>query len=409
MAADRRNARAGLTEIALEQEQVGDLLDELGPPLMLGHAHAVADERRVRGDIDFGAAADLCLADPRRGDEVGPALRLDIGLECVETRRMFGDEGVIEHRLARRFALEQHFHHALEQREVAADLDMDEFAADLGRAEGRHLDDVLRLGEFDQRAFGHRVDRDDRHPAFSRLDERGHHARRVGPGVMPDQEDRLGMFEVAQDHRALADADRRRQPAARRFVAHVRTVGKIVRAIFAHEDRIEKSGLVRGAARGVEFGLIGAFERAEMAADERESVLPAYGYITIGRRVVTHRFGQPALHLEPIIRLFHQLGDAVLREKFACHTEFRRLVRERLRTIFAEFELLGTARIGEGAARAFEPAGLVHREQRARPLGDDALFEQNLRGRRRGAPAAGGAVIGFVPGFLLGHCAPIKA
>src|SRR3546814_6582145 len=59
---------------------------------------------------------------------------------------------------------------------------MNEFAADRGRTEGRHLDDVLRLGEFDQRAFGHRVDRDDRHPALPRLDERGHHPRRIGPG-----------------------------------------------------------------------------------------------------------------------------------------------------------------------------------------------------------------------------------
>src|SRR3546814_5141277 len=78
---------------------------------------------------------------------------------------------MIEHRLARRLALEHDLHHALQECEVAADLDMHELAADLGRAEGRHLDDVLRLGEFDQRAFGHRVDRDDRHPALPRSEE----------------------------------------------------------------------------------------------------------------------------------------------------------------------------------------------------------------------------------------------
>src|SRR3546814_5882511 len=71
MAADRRDACAGLAIVALEEEQIGDLLDELGPPLMLGDPHAVTDDRRVRTNIDFGAAADLRLLDPRGGDEVG--------------------------------------------------------------------------------------------------------------------------------------------------------------------------------------------------------------------------------------------------------------------------------------------------------------------------------------------------
>src|SRR3546814_16402191 len=89
-------------------------------------------------------------------------------------------EGVVEHRLAPSLALEQRAHHALEKREIAADPDMDEFARDRGRSEGRHLDDVLRLGQADQRAFGHRVDDDDRHTAFARLDPVRSEERRVG-------------------------------------------------------------------------------------------------------------------------------------------------------------------------------------------------------------------------------------
>src|SRR3546814_20876695 len=80
----------------------------------------------------------------RGGDEVGPRLRLDIGLQRIKTRRVFGDEIMVEDGFAGGLALEQNLHHALEQREVAADLDMNEFAADRGRTEGRHLDDVLR-------------------------------------------------------------------------------------------------------------------------------------------------------------------------------------------------------------------------------------------------------------------------
>src|SRR3546814_2140230 len=61
------------------------------------------------------------------------------------------------------------------------------------------------------------------------------------------------------------------------------------------------------------------------------------------------------------------------------------------------------------SARAFEAARLIHRQQRARPLGNDALFEQYLRGCRSGAPAAGGAVICLVPWFLFSHRLPNRA
>src|SRR3546814_7867163 len=83
------------------------------------------------------------------------------------------------------------------------------------------------------------------------------------------------MFEIVEDHRALADPDRMRQPAARRFVAHVRTVGKIVRTELAHEDRIEERRLVRGAPRGVEFGFVRTLQpaRSEEHTSELQSLM----------------------------------------------------------------------------------------------------------------------------------------
>src|SRR3546814_2628249 len=74
-----------------------------------------------------------------------------------------------------------------------------------------------------------------------------------------------------------------RQPAALRFVAHVRTVGKIVRTELAHEDRIEERRLVRGAPRGVEFGFVRTLQHAKVPADQRESVVPAHRHIMIDR------------------------------------------------------------------------------------------------------------------------------
>src|SRR3546814_13227046 len=86
---------------------------------MLGKPHAVTDDRRVRADVDFGAAADLRLLDPRGGDEVGPRLRLDIGLQRIKTRRVFRDEIMVEDGFAGGLALEQTLHHADRKRVVS--------------------------------------------------------------------------------------------------------------------------------------------------------------------------------------------------------------------------------------------------------------------------------------------------
>src|SRR3546814_1817362 len=77
-----------------------------------------------------------------------------------------------------------------------------------------------------------------------------------------------------------------------------------------------------------------------MPADQRESVVPAHRHIMIGRGVVAHRLGQPALHFEPVIGLRHQVGDAMLGKKFARDAELRRLVRERSEEHTSELQSL---------------------------------------------------------------------
>src|SRR5208282_6038359 len=51
MSAQWADARAGFAEIAAQQQQGRDLLDVLRSLLVLGDAHAVADDRSVRPDI----------------------------------------------------------------------------------------------------------------------------------------------------------------------------------------------------------------------------------------------------------------------------------------------------------------------------------------------------------------------
>ena len=81
------------------------------------------------------------------------------------------------------------------------------------------------------------------------------------PGILPDDEDRVGVVEILEQHRALADADAFRQADAGRLVAHVRAIGKVVRAEAAHEQLIQERRLVGGAAGGVEFGLVRIVQR----------------------------------------------------------------------------------------------------------------------------------------------------
>ncbi len=78
-------------------------------------------------------------------------------------------------------------------------------------------------------------------------------------------------------------------------------------------------------------------------------------------------------------------------------------MRQRLGAVLAEFQFLAAIGIGKGAAGALEPARLVHRQQRPRPLGQHALLHQHLGRRRRRAPASGGVMIGLVDGLAVGH------
>ncbi|KAG1251285.1 hypothetical protein G6F68_012349 [Rhizopus microsporus] len=211
----------------------------------------------------------------------------------------------------------------------------------------------------------------------------------VGAGVVSHRNDQVAGVEVVQRHRAFAEADRLRQPDARGLVAHVRAVREIVGAELAHEDRVQERRFVGRAAGGIELGLVRAVQRLQVAADQREGIVPAARHIVIGGRVVAHRLGQPALHLQPVVGLRHQLGDGVLRKQLTTGTELGGFPGQRLGAVLAEFQLPALVGIGKRTARALEAARLVHRQQRLRALADHALLQQHLGGGAGGTPATG--------------------
>ncbi|GJE73377.1 hypothetical protein CHKEEEPN_4942 [Methylorubrum podarium] len=68
----------------------------------------------------------------------------------------------------------------------------------------------------------------------------------VGAGILADDEDRVRLLEVFEQHRALADADGLNEGDAARLVAHVRAIGEVVGAVGAGEELVEVGRLQRG-------------------------------------------------------------------------------------------------------------------------------------------------------------------
>ncbi len=106
--------------------------------------------------------------------------------------------------------LEQVLGQRLEQGLVAAHPDLYELIGDRG-AVTDHTTRDLRVLEPHEAGLGKRVHGDDRRALHLRLLEGAQHARVVGAGVLPRDDDEAGVVDVFDRHRALADAERLRQ------------------------------------------------------------------------------------------------------------------------------------------------------------------------------------------------------
>ena len=265
MAAHRADPRSGLAEIAAQQQQIHDLLHVCSAEPMLGDPHAVDDDDGACSHVDGRHALQLVArqaADPQYVFPVGLA---EIVRERLEAVCMLRDEIEIEHWLlavAKRLVmrLQHQLHDPLEGRDIAADADLAILAGDPRLAEGRHLDRILGCGKPFESALAQWVEHDDRHIAARRPVQFGQHPRAIGARVLAEDEDRVGIGEVVEQHGSLADPDAFGKADAGRLVAHVRAIGEIVRAEAAREQLVHERRLVRGASRGVELGLVRVVE-----------------------------------------------------------------------------------------------------------------------------------------------------
>ena len=173
--------------------------------------------------------------------------------------------------------------------------------------------------------------------------QRGEHARSIGGRVHAEHEERVAVVPVVKVDRALAGGDRRFERATGGLVAHVRAVGQVVRAVLAHHQLVEERGLVAEPPGGVERRLIGAVQRLQLVADERERVVPRDRHVVISRRVVDHRLGQAPLVFEIEVGPGRELRDGVLGEEPTIHPLARHLPGDVLDAVLADVCLLYTS------------------------------------------------------------------
>ena len=83
--------------------------------------------------------------------------------------------------------------------------------------------------------------------------------------------------------------------------------GKLFVPKRAREKLVHERRLVRGASRGIEFGLVRVVEGIELAADQRECLVPTDRHIMVDRRVEPHRLGQTPLLFQPVVTFLFQL------------------------------------------------------------------------------------------------------
>ena len=404
MAPQRTDAGARLAEIAAQQQQVRDQPHVPGAGVVLREAHAVGDDRGIGLGIGLGHLLQLRPRQAALLLDLRPLRLGQVGRQRLVALGVHGDEIAVQDAAALLIQLQQRLHDALERRRVAARLDLEIGRGDRRGAERRHFQDVLRIGEAFQRALAQRIEDDDRHASARRLVQGAHHARMVGAGVVTHRDDELGPLEIVQRHGALADADGLRQSHAGSFVAHVRTVGKIVGAVLAGVQLKQVGRFVGRAPGRVELRLVRRVQASQHLADARERRFPRHRTKLVAGRVIGHRMRQPAKVLELVVAEFEQLRHRVPLEELGRDPLVGRFPGDGLGAVFTELKGGAMLLVGPGTAWTIEAGGLVGAHQHQRRLQRRHLLADRLGGRLQGAPAAGGSIVpAYARNLSLAH------
>ncbi len=237
----------------------------------------------------------------------------------------------------------------------------------------------LRILEPDQAGLGQGVDGNDLGAVGFCLAQHGQHARVVAARILSGDDDQVRMLDVVDGHRPLSDADRLGQRRARGLVAHVGAVGQVVGAETADQQLIAERGLVAGASRGVEDGLIGAVQGGEVVGDQPVGGIPADRPVVVVAGAQHHRVGKPALLAQPVFGFRRQLADRVPGKELRGDRALGGLLGDGLGAVLAELGQLASAVFFRpGAAGTIEAGALVHPSQRRRGAQRAHLLQSSL-------------------------------
>lgn len=228
----------------------------------------------------------------------------------------------------------------------------------------QHFQLVLRVGKAFQPALADRVEGYDARSSLRRAAQIAQHAGMIGAGILPYNEDRIGLFKILQQHRALADTHGLRQRDATCLVAHIGAIGKIVRAIGAHEKLVEKGRLIGSAAGRIEFHPVGRVETLQNAADSLKSLIPFNGFIFVRCRVVAHGMGKAPRIFQIVIRPFPKLGNRVFAKKGRRSAPVRCLPGNGLDAVFTKFKRRAMFGITPCTTGTIEPIRLIGFQKR---------------------------------------------
>lgn len=380
--------------------------------LVLGEAHGPADDGAFRGEDHRERLLDGGAVEAGGGEGLVPVGRAGGLDELLVAVGVLGDEAGVD----RSVGLDDHFVEEAEERLVAADADLEEEVGEGGALE--HAAGRLGVLEPFEAGFGQRVHRDDLRPGGLGLFEGREHPGVVGAGVLPGDDDQVGLVEVLEADAALADPDGLGEGRAGRLVAHVGAVGQVVGAELAGEELEEERRLVAGAARGVEERLVGGGEGGELLGDDLEGAFPGHGLVPVGALGQVHGLGDASLLSEPVTAAGAEVGDGVGGEEVGGDAAQGRLLGDGLGAVLAELGRVAFVALGPGAAGAVEAVLLVDLEEGLRGAADAHLLLGDAQGVGDGGQSGGGVldrvdlrrVLDRVSGRGLGcHGAPLRA
>jgi hypothetical protein len=260
--------------------------------------------------------------------------------------------------------VEKLLHDALQQRRVTVDPHRQKQAGNR-RPTAEQLERTLGMRKAQQRRLGQRIHGDDLTAALRRFLQHRHHARVIRPRILPEDEDRVGLLEVIQLHRAFADAHRLFQRHPARLVTEVGTVGQVVGPELPHQQLKQKRRLVAGPSRGVKRSLVRRRQRPKLVGNQTIRGIPGNRLIVRPARRQIQRLRQTPELPQLIVTARSQLGDAVTGEKVRVDAPSSRLPAHRLGAVFTKLDLTPLAsRLGPGTAGTVHALGLIDLEQR---------------------------------------------